>query len=122
VRSVAAALVGTRLPVERADTEVERLVREGSIVQIGRDALGLPRYSNKEMLAVERDVVATAQNLARSPWRSVDAESLADRCRVAGLTAEQRDAVFAATAPSAVVIIEGAPGAGNPSPFQHDLH
>ena len=41
------------------------------VVEIGRDALGLPCYSTPEMLAIERNVVALAQRLANQPWRAV---------------------------------------------------
>ena len=112
LRSVAAALVGTGLPVERAETELTRLLSQGAVVEIGRDALGLPCYSTPEMLAIEREVVEQAQRLANQPWRSVDPELLRDRCRALGLTAEQSVAVLAATTSSAVAIVEGAPGVG----------
>jgi hypothetical protein len=52
VRAVAAALVGTGLPIERAHHEVGRLLGEGVFVEIGRDTLGLPRYSTPEMLRI----------------------------------------------------------------------
>ncbi len=112
LRSVAAALVGTGLPVERAETELTRLLSQGAVVEIGRDALGLPCYSTPEMLAIEREVVEQAQRLANQSWRSVDPESLRDRCRALGLTAEQSEAALAATTSSAVAIVEGAPGVG----------
>ena len=112
LRSVAAALVGTGLPVERAETELTRLLSQGVFLKIGQDALGLPCYSTPEMLAIEREVVEQAQRLANQSWRSVDPESLRDRCRALGLTAEQSDAALAATTSSAVAIVEGAPGVG----------
>lgn len=112
VRSVAEALVGTGLPVERVEGEVTRLLREGAMIEIGRDAFGLPRYSTPEMLAIEREVVAIAQNLANRPWHAIESKSLIIRCRAAGLSAEQSDAVLGATAPCAIAIVEGAPGAG----------
>ncbi|MCG2631770.1 AAA family ATPase [Bradyrhizobium sp. WYCCWR 13023] len=112
LRGVATALVGTALPAERADVEVDRLLGQGAVVEIGRDALGLPCYSTPEMLAIERNVVALAQRLANQPWRAVDPELLRDRCNASGLTVEQTDAALAATTSSAVAIVEGAPGVG----------
>ena len=112
LRSVAAALVGTGLPVERVDDEVNRLQREGLVVEIGRDALGLACYSTPEMIAIERGIVETAHTLARRSWQAVDPDKLANRCRSAHLNAEQTEAVLAAAAGSAIAIIEGAPGAG----------
>ncbi len=112
LRAVAAALVGTGLPAERAETELTRLLSQGAFLEIGHDALGLPCYSTPEMLAIEREVVEQAQRLANQPWRSVDPDLLRDRCRALGLTAEQTEAALAATTSSAVAIVEGAPGVG----------
>ena len=112
LRSIAATLVGTGLPVERAETELARLLSQGAFLEIGHDALGLPCYSTPEMLAIEREVVEQAQRLANQSWHSVDRESLRDRCGALGLTAEQSEAALAATTSSAVVIVEGAPGVG----------
>jgi conjugative relaxase-like TrwC/TraI family protein len=112
LRSVSAAIVGTGLPAERAQGEVERLLRESAVLEIGRDALGLPCYSTPEMIAIEREVVATAQSLASRSWQAVDRDDLAIRCKAARLSAEQTEAVSAAADGSAIAIIEGAPGAG----------
>ncbi|MCW5690996.1 MAG: relaxase domain-containing protein [Pseudolabrys sp.] len=112
IRAVTATLVGTGLPSERATGEVDRLLRSGAVIEIGRDALGLPAYSTPEMLAIEREVVATSQILAGRSWHALDPERLASACKSAGLTPEQTDAVAAAAAGSALAIIEGAPGVG----------
>nr|WP_311538802.1 MobF family relaxase [uncultured Bradyrhizobium sp.] len=112
LRSVAAALVGTGLPAGRADVEVNRLLSQGAVVEIGRDALGLPCYSTPEMLTIERNVVEQAQRLANRSWLAVDPELLRDRCNASGLTSEQTDAALTASTSSAVAIIEGAPGVG----------
>jgi conjugative relaxase-like TrwC/TraI family protein len=112
LRSVAAALVGTGLPAERAQGEVDRLLRESAVLEIGRDTLGLPCYSTPEMVAIEREVVATAQSLASRSWQAVDLDDLAIRCKAARLSAEQTEAVSAAAGGTAIAIIEGAPGAG----------
>ncbi len=112
IRAVSAALVGTGLPSERAESEVERLLQDGTVVEIGRDALGLPCYSTPEMLAIERSVVKQTQYLAEQSWPAIDPKSLRDRCEIDGLTAEQTDAALAAVTNSAVAIVEGAPGVG----------
>lgn len=112
VRSVTAALVGTGLPAEREQREVDRLLRERAVLEIGRDALGLPSYSTSEMIAIERDVVAIAQSLAFRSWQAIAPSDLAIRCTAARLSAEQNEAVAAAADGSAIAIIEGAPGAG----------
>jgi hypothetical protein len=105
-------MVGTGLAAERAEVEVDRLLRESTFLEIGRDALGLPSYSTPEMLAIEREVVATAQSLAVRSWRAVHPDDRASRCKTAGLSAEQTEAAFAAAAGTAIAIVEGAPGAG----------
>jgi conjugative relaxase-like TrwC/TraI family protein len=112
VRAVAAAMVGTGLAAERAEVEVDRLLRESTFLEIGRDALGIPSYSTPEMVAIEREVVTTAQSLAVRSWRAVDPDDLAARCKTARLSAEQTDAVSAAAGGTAIAIVEGAPGAG----------
>lgn len=112
VRSVTAALVGTGLPAERAQIEVDRMLRSGAVVEIGRDSLGLPSYSTPEMIAIEREVVTMAQDLASRTWQSVDLKQIAERCATAGLSAEQTEAVLSACKGNAITIIEGAPGSG----------
>lgn len=112
IRAVTATLVGTGLPSELAADEVDKLLHSGAVVEIGRDAVGLPAYSTPEMLAIEREVVATGQALAARSWHTLDPEHLASACRSAGLTPEQMDAVAAAATGNALAIIEGAPGVG----------
>ncbi|PZR87927.1 MAG: exonuclease V subunit alpha [Stutzerimonas stutzeri] len=111
-RAVAAALVGTGLPAERTGREVDRLLRDGAIVEIGRDPIGLPRYSTPDMVAIERKVVEIARNLAADARKGVDQTALIVRCKEAGLSLEQQDAALAAAGSQAIAIIEGAPGSG----------
>lgn len=112
IRAVSAALVGTGLPAERTSGEVERLLLDGAIVEIGRDPIGFPRYSTAEMVAIERQIVDVARGLARHADKGIDQDALIVRCNAAGLSSEQRDAALAATASQAIAIIEGAPGSG----------
>lgn len=118
VRAATAALVGTGLPVERAGVEIDRLISRSAVIEIGRDAIGLPKYSTLEMLSIERDVVAIAQTLSRRPWASIDRNVVADRCGNLGLSSEQVSAVVAASDASAIAIIEGAPGSGKTTTLQ----
>lgn len=111
-RAVAATLVGTGLPAERTQAEVERLLQDGAIVEIGRDPIGLPRYSTPEMIAVERQVVEIARDLAADAGKGIDRDALIVRCNEIGLSPEQRDAALAAAGSQAIAIIEGAPGSG----------
>ena len=64
------------------------------------------------MIAIEREVVATAQILASRSWQAIDPNDLAIRCRAARLSTEQTEAVAAASDGAAIAMIEGAPGAG----------
>ncbi|MDU6730439.1 MAG: MobF family relaxase, partial [Bradyrhizobium sp.] len=112
LRSVSAALVGTGLPAERAETEFNRLLSQGAFLQIGHDAHGLSCYSTPEMLAIERQVVEHAQCLANQSWLAVNPPWLRERCQASGLTIEQTEAALAATTSSAISIVEGAPGVG----------
>ena len=111
-RAVSAALVGTGLPAECAEVEVARLLADDAVIEIGRDGLGLPRYSTPEMVEVERQVVALARHLAGESWTPVDRKALLMQCEVADLSPEQTAAAVAATGGEALSIVEGAPGSG----------
>lgn len=112
VRAVAASLVGTGLPAERADAELERLLASGVIVEIGQDALGLPHYSTPEMIEIEHDIVRLAGDLSTRSWHAVDRSAIADDSSPLTLNPEQKEAALAATGPAALVVVEGAPGSG----------
>jgi conjugative relaxase-like TrwC/TraI family protein len=112
VRSVHAASVGLGLPLSRLDREVDQIVASGAFVEIGRDAIGQARYSTAEMIAIERDLVATASRLATRRGAGIDPAHIKARSAAHGLSAEQTFAAEAATGPNAIVVIEGAPGSG----------
>lgn len=112
VRSIHAASVGLGLPLARVDREVDQLVTTGTFVEIGRDAIGQVRYSTPEMIAIERDLVATASRLADRRGVGIDPADIKARSAAHGLSAEQAFAAEAATGPNAIVVIEGAPGSG----------
>ena len=112
LRCVCEALLGTGLPIERATSELGRLLSDGSFVEIGRDALLLPQYSTPEMIKIEREIVAMAQKLSAQTGWAVESEKVSARCAAAGLSNEQIAAVLAATGSSAIGLIEGAPGSG----------
>lgn len=112
VRAVTAALVGTGLPAERAQPAVDRLLHDGDVVEIGRDALGLPRYSTPEMIRIEREIVRLAGGLAARSWHAVDQSTIAEDRNALRLNAEQKEAAMAATSANAIAIVEGAPGSG----------
>jgi conjugative relaxase-like TrwC/TraI family protein len=112
VRAVAASLVGTGLPGERTGVEVARLFASGAIVAIGQDALGLPRYSTREMIEIERDIVRLSGDLATRSSHAADRSANTEGNSGLTLNAEQKEAALAATGPSALVVVEGAPGSG----------
>lgn len=112
LRAVTAQLVGTGLPAQRANAALDDLLAKSAFVEIGRDPLGLPRYSTPEIIAMERNVVRLAGARSTARWGSVDLDAMLERCAKVGLRAEQIEAAKAAVAPQALSIIEGAPGSG----------
>jgi hypothetical protein len=110
VRSVHAASVGLGLPLSRVDREVDQLVTSGTFVEIGRE--GQARYSTPEMIAIERDLVATASRLAKRRGVGIDPADIKARSAAHRLSAEQTFAAEAATGPNTIVVVEGAPGSG----------
>lgn len=112
VGAVAAALVGTGLAPERIEVEINRLLHQGHVVEIGQDVLGLPRYSTPEMIRIEQELVATAHRLAASKRVVLDPDRVRTRCTNVNLSAEQTEAALIATGPEHLAIIEGAPGTG----------
>jgi len=112
VRAVNAALVGTGLSAVRAEIEVDRLLEAGAIVEIGHDSIGQARYSTPEMIEIERNVVALSNELASRDWAAISKDDVAARSHRRGLSAEQSEAVLAATGVEAIAIVEGAPGSG----------
>lgn len=112
VAAVATALVGSGASADRIEQEARALIETGSVVELGADAIGEMRYSTPEMIRLEREILAMALNLSIRSLRMPDS-ALADRLVVeGGLSGEQADAVSAATAGSAIAVIEGAAGSG----------
>lgn len=111
-RAVGEALVGTGFGAERVETEVDRLLAGGLFVEIGRDRLGLPRYSTPEMIRIEREIVEMAAGFAAAEGFAVDRESLENACGRKGLSEEQTVAVLDATRSQKIAVVEGAPGTG----------
>lgn len=118
VRAVTAALVGTGLPAERAERELDRLLSQQDFIEIGRDALDIPQYSTPELARIEHEIVDLAQKLAAASPASIDRAGLEARCRAAGLNDDQIKAAIAATGPERLAIVEGAPGSGKTTTLQ----
>jgi conjugative relaxase-like TrwC/TraI family protein len=110
--AIGAALVGTGVSAERIDLEAQRFVEAGRVVQLGRDKLGQPIYSTPEQIALERELLALTERLLGQRTRAPDAIMVDELCRAHGLTDEQANAARAATTPSAISVVEGAPGVG----------
>lgn len=112
VAAVATALVGSGASADRIEQEVRTLIETGGVIELGADAIGEMRYSTPEMICLEREILAMARKLAACSLQAPD-RALADRLVVeGGLSGEQADAVSAATAGSAIAVIEGAAGSG----------
>lgn len=111
-RAVGEILVGTGFGAERIETEVDRLLADGLFVEIGRDRLGLPRYSTPDMIRVEREIVEMAVGFAAAQGFAVDRERLENACVRKGLSEEQTAAVLDATRSQQIAVVEGAPGTG----------
>jgi conjugative relaxase-like TrwC/TraI family protein len=112
VAAVASALVGSGLPVDRAERAVEALIDNGCVVELGTDAIGEMRFSTPVMIRIEREILAMAQTLsARSmpaPYRDLARQLVDDNA----LNSEQAEAVAVATSANAIAVIEGAAGSG----------
>lgn len=112
VRAVAEALVGTGIGAERIEAEVERLVTDGQVVELGRDRLGLPRYSTPEMIRLEREVFDMAVAMTQQDDFAVDPQPVMTDCARRGLSIEQSEAVKRAISNGRIALVEGAPGTG----------
>lgn len=110
--AVATALVGTGTDAVRVEQEMDRLLADGRIVELGRDALQQPVYSTPEQIAIERELVAVTERLTRERRAAPDPEYVLQLCRERGLSAEQAHAAQMATSSAAIAVIEGAAGSG----------
>jgi Ti-type conjugative transfer relaxase TraA len=110
--TVGAALVGGSVEPDRIKVEVDRLLADGSIVELGRDRTGASRYSTPEMIAIERALVDTAGRLAFDVRRGPASRVVAREARAAGLTNEQCAAVALATSGARLAVIQGTAGTG----------
>jgi conjugative relaxase-like TrwC/TraI family protein len=117
VRAVAEAVVGTGFGAARVMTEVDRLVASNHVVEIGRDALNLPRYSTPELVRIEREIVEIALHLADDERFAVSDVVVDRHLGTSHLNDEQISAARYATASGRLAIVEGAPGTGKTTLF-----
>jgi conjugative relaxase-like TrwC/TraI family protein len=112
VAAVASALVGAGASVNEAMAEVDAMIADGRVVELGTDAIGERRYSTPEMIRIERDILDVTKALATRPAIAVDVDLAERLCADGHLSDEQRAAVRAVTKPASVTLIEGAAGSG----------
>jgi conjugative relaxase-like TrwC/TraI family protein len=110
--AIGSALVGTGVDAERIDLEAQHFLAAGRVVELGRDKLGQPIYSTPEQIALERKLLNLTERLFVQKRHAPDVARVTELCRLHGLTDEQTKAALAATAGSAINVIEGAPGVG----------
>ena len=110
--AVGAALVGVSVEPDRIRVEVDRLLANGAIVELGRDRTGAPRYSTPDMIAIERTLVDTARRLAFDVRQGPASKVVTRHARTARLTDEQRAAVDLATSGARLAVIQGTAGTG----------
>jgi conjugative relaxase-like TrwC/TraI family protein len=91
---------------------VAGLLKEGDVVEVGRDELGLPVYSTKEMVQTERELVETAQRGSSVYCHRLSPCDVEAHLRVGNLTEEQRDAARFVTQGADIAVMEGSAGAG----------
>lgn len=110
-RAVAEAIVGSGFGVDRVELEVANLLERGQFLEIGRDRLGLPRYSTPEMIRIEREIVEMSARMASTSAFEISEKSTIARHGL-DLSEEQQAAVLSAISPGRLALVEGAPGTG----------
>ncbi len=110
--AVASTLVGSGASVERAGREVQALIDESIVVELGADAIGEMRYSTPDMVRIEHEILAMAQDLSTRSMPAPDHNLVGRLIGDSILSREQADAVMAATSSIAIAVIEGAAGSG----------
>jgi conjugative relaxase-like TrwC/TraI family protein len=111
-QAIADTALDSRKAVHDIEHAVADLLREGDVIEVGRDELGLPVYSTHEMVRTERELVETAQRGSRANRHRLSLPSVEAHLRVGNLTEEQRDAVRFVTQGADIAAMEGSAGAG----------
>lgn len=104
--------VGLQVAPADVQTAIDGLIETGEIVDVGLDSLDQPVFSTPQMMRIEREMLATAADLASRRFRSPDRQALTARLWKSELSDEQREAVQIAAAPEAITVWEGAAGSG----------
>lgn len=104
-------LVGTGASVEEAVCHADALIRAQTIVELGQRRDGSV-LSTPKMIEIERQLVETAVNLARTRIVAPDPTHVRNLCRQSGLSDEQTGVVLAATSGARLVSVLAPAGSG----------
>lgn len=111
MRAVAVAHVGTSVDPVDIVAATEGLIASGAVIEIRRDGHE-PILSTPEMVRLERQTLEMAKALTHRDWRGVDDRKLAEACRAAKLSDEQRAAVAGLAENRPLAFLEGRAGVG----------
>ncbi|MBX9841460.1 MAG: relaxase domain-containing protein [Xanthobacteraceae bacterium] len=111
LEAIANALVGTKVAPDRVYQAATAFLAAGAIRVLGETRDG-PVLSTPEMIAIERDLVATASRLATERVASPAHHAVRTLARQEGLSAEQTEVVRAATSGARLVAVQGIAGSG----------
>ena len=112
IRAGTAALVGSGLAPEQITSQIEHLVKHRSVVCLGTDSIGVPKYSTPDRIRIERDVVQIASNLSKKHWHKIDPKDIQIRSIKFRLSPEQTVVALSACGSTQIACIEGSPGSG----------
>lgn len=111
-RTAAEAALESGETTEDIDQAITSMMDDGSVVEIGRDEIGLPLYSTQEMIQIEEELIDAAKRSCGHKTHKLTKSQIEENLQSSDLSEEQRDAVRFVTNGSDVAIMEGAAGAG----------
>lgn len=94
------------------DQGIQSLLTNGTILEIGRDDLGLPVYSTEEMIAIESEVVRLANAGIKKHRHRLEETSVGHKLAQQSLTDEQLAGALFVTTGADIAVLEGSAGAG----------
>lgn len=97
---------------EQFDRAYLKVTTSRELVQLGTDEQGSQRYTTREMLEVERNLLDRAQRLASSSRHAVSPDDQHQIPAEDGLSKQQRAAFEHVTAPNELSVVVGVAGAG----------
>jgi len=111
-RATAEVALETGVSTEVVEHAVQAMLKDGNVVEVGHDEIGLPVYSTEEMIQVENELVDAAKRGRHSKKHRLTKSSIEVHLRTSELTDEQRDAVRFVTTGADISVLEGSAGAG----------